>query len=605
MNTALRTAVVRRVSFAFAADGSYGACLAAGPDGGWGVERWRLTGEPTAVVLGDAPAEGLRSQLVPLPDGRVLLLRHEGERHDLALLDESGERPLATLHQPGLRLLALPGRPAPGAPVAVALGTDTSPATRAWLVHADGRPPTQVAELAGLHGGGTWLDRTGRLLALERVHAGQVRTVVLDLRLGSATWMFDLAPDSNDRLVLFDPDTRFLLLRSDAPGEDRLGWGVLGGPEPVRFPDCLHQGGRFLRPVALEPGAAEAAATRVVLLGEHGAGSALSLWRPTAGRLTALAAPPGRFGAVGHWSAAGLRVPYSAPDRPTGLATLTVGQSATDLAWRLDGSAPPPPGTAWHGARAVQLAGPAGPIEAVAYGGEDWLTSPRLVLALHGGPADAWRLEFDPLLQRFAAEGLAVLAPNQRGSVGYGTRHALAIRGAWGGPDLADVLALLARIADRRGALGLPPPALFGVSYGAFLALLATALAPPGLLGRCAAVAPFLSGARLLADGAPAVRALVGRLGGAVPVTDPYGPRDLAVLAGRLAAPLLLLHGDQDRIVPVAHSRTLRQELLRHGRTEGTDFHYLEPAGAGHELLAEPGSAVLHELLAGFLRATA
>ncbi|MCX4749414.1 prolyl oligopeptidase family serine peptidase [Kitasatospora sp. NBC_01287] len=683
MSAALRTAApaLRRLSFTFAADGSHAACLAAGADRGWYAESWRLT--PGGPVLprplrpAGGRSESLRSQLVSLPDGRVLVCRHAGERHDLVLLTGGAqwadpapgiggpaeERALATLWMPGLRLLPLPlpaggpgdgpGARAPGdeAPVAVALGTQTLPPpvgggtpalTTAWLVYADGRAPCQVAELPGLHGGGVWLDRAGRLLALDRVRAGVVKTVALDLRLGTVTPLLEIAEQSNDRLLLVDPDTGFLLLRSDAPGEDRLGWGVLGGAQPVRFPDCLHTPGRFLRPVAVAPGsgagagAGAAAASRVVVQVDHGASSALARWVPAEGRLEPLAVPPGRFGAIGHWSAAGgLRMPYSAPDHPAALATLDVdlltvpprpaappgparqappgsahrtppGHDTAAQAppgWRLDGSAAPSGGGRWHGAHSTLLAGPAGPIEAVVYGGAAWSTAPHLVLALHGGPADAWRLEFDPTLQRMAAEGLAVLAPNQRGSTGYGVAHAMAIRGAWGGPDLADVLALLAGLADRRAALGLGPPALFGVSYGAFLALLATAHAPAGQVARCAVVAPFLSGARLLAEAAPAVRALTTRLGGGEPIDDAYGPRDVLRLAHRLtAAPLLVVHGDRDEVVPVGQSRSLRHELLRIGRVEGGDFRYLEAAGAGHEVLAEEGAAVLHELLAGFLR---
>jgi dipeptidyl aminopeptidase/acylaminoacyl peptidase len=241
-------------------------------------------------------------------------------------------------------------------------------------------------------------------------------------------------------------------------------------------------------------------------------------------------------------------------------------------------------------------------LEAVVYGGDAWLSSPQLVLALHGGPADAWRLEFDPALQRMAAEGLAVVAPNQRGSTGYGTDHAMAVCGAWGGPDLEDVLDLLDAIAGQRSALGLEAPSLFGVSYGAFLALLAAAHAPAGQVARCAVVSPFLSGARLLAEAAAPVRELTTRLGGDTPVADARGPRDVLRLAHRITAPLLIVHGDRDEVVPVGQSRTLRHELMRIGRIEGADFRYVEAAGAGHEVLAEEGSAVLHELLAGFLR---
>ncbi|MFE6870251.1 alpha/beta fold hydrolase [Kitasatospora sp. NPDC057692] len=666
MNVATRaiTRALRRLSFAFAADGGHAACLASAADGGWYVESWHLPTDGPAVPAGlHLPGnrfESFRSQLVALPDGSVLVCRHDGERHDLVTLrpgaDPDGqpvtaERPLATLRMPGLRLLPLPaGAPSgPGAPVALALGSDTRPATTVWLVRADGSAPQQVAEIPGLHGGGVWLDRGGALLALDRVRDGLVRTVVLDLRSGTVTPLLEIGERSNDRLVLFDPDSRFALVRSDAPGTDRIGWGVLGGGEPLRFPEALHVAGMFLRPVAMRPGAD---GTRVAVQIDHGAGCSLAVWRPAAGRLDPLPVPPGRLGAVGHWSAGGLRMPYSAPDHPAALATLDVdallahgpaapapgpvpvplplqlaplgsglpgpwrdtvlpwrpgavgrfNSIAPPDGWRIDGSAEPGDGGRWHPAQSLELAGPAGPLEAVVYGGEAWLSSPHLVLALHGGPADAWRLEFDPALQRMAAEGLAVLAPNQRGSTGYGLAHAMAIRGAWGGPDLDDVLHLLEAVAGQRAALGLEPPALFGVSYGAFLALLAAAHAPAGHVTRCAVVAPFLSGARLLAEAASPVRALTTRLGGGEPIADARGPRDVLQLAHRIDAPLLIVHGDRDEVVPVSQSRSLRHELLRIGRTEGADFRYVEAAGSGHEVLAEEGGAVLHELLAAFLR---
>ncbi|MFD0572787.1 alpha/beta hydrolase family protein [Kitasatospora gansuensis] len=460
--------------------------------------------------------------------------------------------------------------------------------------------------------------------------------MVLDLELGQVTPLLEIGEQSNDRLALYDPDTRFAMVRSDATGSDRLGWGLLGGQQPLRFPDSLHVPGVFLRPIALDRHSGPDG-RRVVLQVDHGASSALTLWHPELNRLTPLPVPPGRLGAIGHWSAAGLRMPYSAPDHPAALATMEVdvlvelGQptqaaavplplqlaplgSGNDrpahpswgtggpVGWRLDGSTGPGDGGRWHSAQSLELAGPAGPIEAVVYGGDAWLSSPHLVLALHGGPADAWRLEFDPALQRMAAEGLAVLAPNQRGSTGYGTEHAMAVRGAWGGPDLADVLHLLEGVAGQRAALGLEPPALFGVSYGAFLALLAAAHAPAGQVARCAVVAPFLSGARLLAEAAAPVRALTTRLGGGDPIDDQRGPRDVLQLAHRIGTPLLIVHGDRDEVVPVSQSRALRHELLRLGRAEGSDFRYVEAAGAGHEVLAEEGAAVLHELLAAFLR---
>ena len=663
--------VLRRVGFTFSSDGGYAACLATSGDSGWYPESWWLGGaggpEPMPLLSGGVPGgatgpESLHSQLVSLQDGRVLICRQQqeaqapqgGVRQDLLVRTPGrpGEQLVGSLRVPALRLLALPSAGF-GAPVAVALGADQRQITSAWLISADGAPPQQVAEFSGQVGGGVWLDRGGRMLALDHVRPGEhgplVKTVVLDLATGVLSPLLELAPGSNDRLVLADPVSGLILVRSDAPGVDRLGWGVLGGEQPLRFPDCLHPPQRFLRPVAIEaatdPGT-PAAELRVALQGDWGVASSLTVWSPGEGRCEPVAIPSGRLGGVGHWSAAGLRMPYSAPDHPAGMATIDVdlltgeqpqpqvvaptmplrlaplqgGRAGVHSllrtvpdpstvrqlrpnrpGWRLDGSSPPGGGGRWQPARTVELAGAAGPVEAVVYGGDAWLTAQHLVLALHGGPADAWRMEFDPTLQRMAAEGLAVVAPNQRGSTGYGIEHAQAVQGAWGGPDLDDVLTLLSSVSGQRVASGLEPASLFGVSYGAFLALLAASTSPH-LVARCAVVAPFLSGARLLAEATPGVRSLTVRMGGAQEPEDGRGPRDVLRLCHRLVAPLLVVHGDQDDVVPVGQSRTLRQELLRMGRREGADLRLVEVAGAGHEVLAEESGPVLHELLAGFLR---
>ena len=67
-----------------------------------------------------------------------------------------------------------------------------------------------------------------------------------------------------------------------------------------------------------------------------------------------------------------------------------------------------------------------GDVEAVVYG--DWRTADKVVLALHGGPDTAWDMGWQPTLEWLAATGCAVVAPNQRGSTGYGAAHADAIR---------------------------------------------------------------------------------------------------------------------------------------------------------------------------------
>ncbi|MGH3926063.1 MAG: alpha/beta hydrolase family protein, partial [Pseudonocardiaceae bacterium] len=191
---------------------------------------------------------------------------------------------------------------------------------------------------------------------------------------------------------------------------------------------------------------------------------------------------------------------------------------------------------------------------------------------------------------------------NQRGSSGYGAAHTLAIRGAWGGPDLDDICAVARALAAQRRALDAPGLMLLGASYGAFLALLA-ASCQPDLWSRCVVLAPFLSGPRLHQE-APGARGLIEQLGGLEALRDPIGPRDVLRLCHALRAKLLIIHGGRDDRIPVTQSRALRQRLLELGRREDVDFEYLEVPGGGHDLAIGAHTQALHERVARFLTAT-
>jgi dipeptidyl aminopeptidase/acylaminoacyl peptidase len=76
--------------------------------------------------------------------------------------------------------------------------------------------------------------------------------------------------------------------------------------------------------------------------------------------------------------------------------------------------------------------------------------------------------EFNLEMQLLAAQGYAVVVPNPRGSRGYGSSFASAIRGKWGTKDYEDVIALV----DAAVAAGIADPARLGVggwSYGGYL----------------------------------------------------------------------------------------------------------------------------------------
>ncbi|MFF9196974.1 hypothetical protein ACF09L_17395 [Streptomyces sp. NPDC014779] len=322
----------RPEGFTITANGAYAARLAGAGEALY-VERWTLDGpEPYAVPLPLAQPEEPGTLLLPLADGRVLVGRAvDGRRYAFSLLyptgPDTGELSLGSVEAPAAGTLTLlPPSPDGICAYAMCVGPDT---TTLWLVAGGAFGPEQVAEIKGRCGGGVWLDRTGRMLALDRqLDDGPVKAVAIDLeRGGEVTPLLQITEDSNDRLLLADPDSGLLLIRSDAPspGHDRLGWGVLGSLLPVRFPDCLRLDDAAVTPFAVQPGQVlMPESCGVALRIDAAAGSWVGMWRPSSRRLNQLCAPAGWLAGAGLWTADGvLRLPYATEGTPCGLADLT------------------------------------------------------------------------------------------------------------------------------------------------------------------------------------------------------------------------------------------------------------------------------------------
>src|SRR5579875_401308 len=98
------------------------------------------------------------------------------------------------------------------------------------------------------------------------------------------------------------------------------------------------------------------------------------------------------------------------------------------------------------------------------------------VVYVHGGPEGQSMLSFSPLVQSFAAAGLAVVVPNVRGSTGYGKRFASLDDTTRRLDSVAD----LAAIHDWLPTIGLDPgrAALAGASYGGYMVLAGCAFQP-------------------------------------------------------------------------------------------------------------------------------
>jgi pimeloyl-ACP methyl ester carboxylesterase len=578
-----------RINFSFAPDGSAAACLASLGPREVVIESYSFAGAPSAHRIPVDQADGSPSFVTPAGDDRVLLARGAGDhRAEFVLLDAGGEgEVLGRIDCDKLRMWPSPD---PGTLALVTCRTGEADGA-VWTVAPDG--VRKVVELPGLQlVGGDWLDGDGRRFGVNRRdRSGLASPVAVE---PAACRVEPLLPDSvAANRILQLGEAGGPLVASDEQGGFLFGLGSgsagSAGSAALRFPPGLNGIEGSVLPLT-----ADRRGERIALHVGRGVRSHVVIYHVGEDRVAELELPlgtlagPAQFGVDGHGEV--LRLAFSTPEQPTEILTVPLYDSGA--------AAFVPPARAMPmRVRTETFAGPAGDIEALVYGDPDWRAARQVLIALHGGPEDAWRPRFDPLLQRLEAAGLCVVAPNQRGSTHYGGPHQDAVRGAWGGPDLADVRHLAATVAAEAPGAEL---LLYGLSYGAYLALLAAG-ADPLRWRRCVAVAPFLSGARLYPEASASVRRLLERLDGRAEIDDELGPRDVLRFAPRSHADLLVVHGEQDATIPVGQSRTLRDELLRAGRREGAGFGYLEVPGEGHYPRYDSDGGSIHQAITEFL----
>lgn len=113
------------------------------------------------------------------------------------------------------------------------------------------------------------------------------------------------------------------------------------------------------------------------------------------------------------------------------------------------------------------------------------------VVYIHGGPNWLTQITWDPLIQHMVSRGWAVLAPNYRGSTGFGREWQLASRFDFGGVDTADVVAG-ALFLSQQSIANADKIAVTGRSWGGYLTM--TCLTQhPDIWAAGSAVVPFLN----------------------------------------------------------------------------------------------------------------
>jgi dipeptidyl aminopeptidase/acylaminoacyl peptidase len=222
-----------------------------------------------------------------------------------------------------------------------------------------------------------------------------------------------------------------------------------------------------------------------------------------------------------------------------------------------------------------------------------------VLITLHGGPASQFRPGFDPWLQYVVNElGFAVVAPNVRGSSGYGKSYMALDNETLREDAVKDVGALLVWLGLQSG-FDTKRIVVSGAAYGGYLALatmvnfgerLRGGVDVAGMsdfVGFLTNSAPYRQDQRRAEYGDerdPDMRAFLRRIS---PLTN----------ADRIQRPILVVHGKNDPQVPLGES----EQMVNRVRSKGGTVWYLQAVDEGHDFRNKPDRDAYYRTFAQFL----
>jgi len=201
---------------------------------------------------------------------------------------------------------------------------------------------------------------------------------------------------------------------------------------------------------------------------------------------------------------------------------------------------------------------------------------PPLLVFVHGGPTGTARAALNPMHQFWTSRGFAVLDLNHRGSTGYGRAFRQALDGQWGVIDIEDVVAAVEHLIDS-GKVDRRRIAIRGGSAGGFTVL--ASLAACGLFSAGVSYYGVADLEMLAQDTHKFESRYLDRLIGPYPeAIDRYRERSPINRLDEISAPVLILQGSEDKVVPPSQAELLRAQLGK--RIKGVE--YIRFAGEGH-----------------------
>jgi dipeptidyl aminopeptidase/acylaminoacyl peptidase len=312
----------------------------------------------------------------------------------------------------------------------------------------------------------------------------------------------------------------------------------------------------------------------------------LGLWSPGTGALDfplpgtadieSLAVSGDRLYAVAQWpdrDATLVRVPL--PEEPGDVARLDAPETEpVVLAGPTDGD----PDVALP--EAVWAEGAAGPVHSWLY--RPAADDPPLIVLTHGGPTSMARCLYDRAVQFWVSRGFAVLDVNYSGSTGFGRAYRDRLRGNWGVLDVTDTVAAVRAVT----ASGLADPARVAITggsaggYTTLRSLTSTDVYAAGVsrygIGDLTTLATDTHKAES--------RYLDGLVAPWPEGRAVYEERSPINHLDRLATPMLILQGTEDKVVPPNQAVQMADAVRAAGRPVALVM--LEGEGHGFRAMA-------------------
>ena len=186
------------------------------------------------------------------------------------------------------------------------------------------------------------------------------------------------------------------------------------------------------------------------------------------------------------------------------------------------------------------------------------------IVYIHGGPTSQSVNSFNRSIQYLVNQGYFVIAPNYRGSSGYGKEFQDANLHDMGGGDLQDVLAA-ADFLKQTGFLDPKKMAVMGGSYGGYLTMMAVTKAPEEWAAGVAIV-PFVNWFTEVEHEDPLLQQYdLATMGDPLKDKALFEERSPIHFVDRIKAPLLLLAGGNDPRCPKEEAQQVADAVARRG----------------------------------------